>query len=242
MSKSKKSKANQSHTSGQLRANRAADEPLNIWYLLDRSGSMQPLREAVVHETNTLLGEQRGGADECRITIAQFDSQDPFEVIVDDEAIGDVKPLVAADYEPRGATPLYDAIGALIGRADRRIRERKAAGLVEEDQMVVIFTDGLENASTDYDRADIVKLLEERKAQGWTVAYLGANQDAYAQSRRLGVDSRSASNFDASAVGVARASRSVSRGISSRRQMSRVKRRRENEDFFQGVREGEDGE
>lgn len=218
---------------------RTSDEPLNIWYLLDRSGSMQPLREAVVHETNALLTEQRGGDDECRITIAQFDSQDPFELIVDDEAISDVKPLIAADYVPRGATPLYDAIGALIGRADRRIRERNAAGLAEEDQMVVIFTDGLENASTDHDSASIIQLLNERQAQGWTIAYLGANQDSYAQSRKLGVDPRSASNFDASEAGIARANRSVSRGISARRGMSRAARRRQRADFFQGVREAE---
>ena len=235
-------KTKKSSKEKQPRAARNADEPLNIWYLLDRSGSMQPLQEAVVHQTNTLLTEQRGGNDECRITIAQFDSQDPFEVIVDDEAIGDVKPLVAADYEPRGATPLYDAIGALVGRADRRIRERKAAGLAEEDQMVVIFTDGLENASTDYDRAGVMKLLDERQEQGWTIAYLGANQDSYAQSRQLGVDPRSASNFNASEAGIASANRSVSRGIASRRAMSRAARRRENRDFFQGVREGEQSE
>lgn len=219
---------------------RTSDEPLNIWYLLDRSGSMQPLREAVVHETNTLLTEQRGGDDECRITIAQFDSQNPFELIVNDEAISDVKPLVAADYQPRGATPLYDAIGALIGRADQRIRQRKTAGLPEEDQMLVIFTDGLENASTDHDSASIKNLLNERQAQGWTIAYLGANQDSYAQSRKLGVDPRSASNFDASHAGIARANRSVSRGISARRSMSRNARRRQHRDFFQGVREAEE--
>ena len=221
---------------------KTAPEPLKIWYLIDRSGSMRPLRKAVVRETNKLLAEQRRGDDDCRITIAQFDSQEPFELIVDDEAIGDVKPLTADDYKPRATTPLYDAIGALISRADRRISERQTARLPEEDQLLVIFTDGLENASTDYQRDTILELLDERQNQGWTIGYLGANQDAYAESRKLGIDRRSASNFDASEGGVARANRSVSRGITERRAMSRAHRRRANRDFFQGTREAEQDE
>ena len=221
---------------------RTAPEPLKIWYLIDRSGSMRRLRKAVVRETNKLLTEQRRGDDDCRITIAQFDSREPFELIVDDEAIGDVQPLTAADYEPRAGTPLYDAIGALVSRADRRIQQRQAARLPEEDQLLVIFTDGLENASTDYQRDTIFELLGARQNQGWTIGYLGANQDAYKESGKLGIDRRSASNFHASEEGVARANRSVSRGIAERRAMTRAHRRRANRDFFQGAREAEQSE
>lgn len=211
------------------------NEPLKIWYLIDRSGSMVGLHEAVVSGTNNLLAEQRGGRDECRISIAQFDDQDPFELIVDDEVIDDVKPLTGSEYQPRGLTPLYDAIAALIKHADKRIKKRREAGLEEEDQLVVIFTDGLENASTDYDRQRTFEKLRERQERGWTFAFLGANQDAYAEGGKIGVARGSTANFRATPEGVGSASRMIRTGITAHRQRSRRDRRRHSEVFFENA-------
>ncbi len=217
-----------------------SDEPMKIWLLLDRSGSMSRLRRAVVAETNRLLDEQRAQEGGCRITLAQFDSRAPFELIIDDEPIADVRPLREEDYAPRGGTPLFDAIGSLVARADERIRRRERDGQPEEDQTLIILTDGRENASREFTGAQIAALLDARKEAGWAIAYLGANQDALAEADRIGVDQRSASNFRATDDGLSRAYSSMSRGISERRRMSRTDRRSGSSDFFHGIREAEE--
>ena len=228
------------HSAGQSAGKNRSDDPMKVWLLLDRSGSMSRLRRAVVAETNRLLKEQRGQEGDCRITLAQFDSEEPFELIIDDEPIANVRPLRGADYAPRAGTPLFDAIGSLVARADERIRRRQQEGQPEEDQTLIILTDGLENASREFTGAQIAALLDARKEMGWAIVYLGANQDALAEADRIGVDQRSASNFQATDDGLSRAYRSMSRGISERRRMSRPDRRSASADFFRGIREGEE--
>jgi Mg-chelatase subunit ChlD len=50
-----------------------------------------------------------------------------------------------ADYEPRGNTPLFDAIGECV----RRVEENGRA------ITVVVITDGMENASKEFTRESV---------------------------------------------------------------------------------------
>ena len=50
----------------------------------------------------------------------------------------------------------------------------------------MVFTDGLENASRTWTRDQVFTLIEQKKAQGWTFVFMGANQDAYAEGSRIG--------------------------------------------------------
>jgi len=82
----------------------------------------------------------------ARLTLVRFDSEDPHEVIIDGSPLAEIDEAHAVQqFDPRAATPLYDAIAALIGRADKHLANAGEGS----DQLVVIFTDGLENASTD---------------------------------------------------------------------------------------------
>ena len=54
------------------------------------------------------------------LTLAQFDSQDPYEVVIDGARLEAVRPLRHDQYEPRGGTPLFDAMGSLIDAAGVR--------------------------------------------------------------------------------------------------------------------------
>ena len=60
---------------------------------------------------NTFLGEQRKHNGGGRVTLVQFDGQDPFEVLIDGEDLAEVSNLDPARYIPRGNTPFYDAVG-----------------------------------------------------------------------------------------------------------------------------------
>lgn len=212
------------------------------WMLLDRSGSMSGLELAVVHGVNGFMAEQAALPGKCKVTLVQFDSEEPFEVLADAVPVKKAGALSAEQYRPRAATPLLDAIGSLIGRADERAKRRREAGKEPEDQTVVIVTDGLENASTDFTWADIHRLISSRREQGWAFVFMGANQDSYFEGARLGVEPGNVQNYEASDEGVGEAFASVSRAYSERRTMhSTVGLTPDNDEFFGGVREAEEG-
>ena len=214
-------------------------EPTKLWFLLDRSGSMSALTQDVIGGFNTFIDEQAGEPGRARLTLVQFDSQDPFEVIHDAARIEEVPELNTKTYRPRGSTPLLDAIGDLIEHADRRIEARSLDDQPSEDQLVVIFSDGLENASRRYDRARVAELISRRKESGWEFVFMGANQDSYLEAGRIGVAQESISNFDATSAGTVAAFQSISRAATEYRGKTRIERARDSGHFYGGTREAE---
>ena len=218
---------------------RSETEPVHLWYLIDRSGSMAPLQTAVIEGFNGFLAEQEAMPGDARLTLVQFDGRDPYEVLVDGARLETVAPLTRRQYRPRASTPLYDAMGSLIDAAEARIAKRARRGRPAEDQLVVVFTDGLENASRRWDRTEIFARIEQKKAEGWTFVYLGANQDSYEVGHDLGVAAGSVSNWAPSPAGYLLASESVSRAAADFRGKSRRARHSDRNDFFGGVKEAE---
>lgn len=85
-------------------------------------------------------------------------------------------------FVPRGMTPLNDAIGSTVQKIEKVERHK------DEGVAFVILTDGLENASKEFSRDAVRKLLERvQKENNWLVIYLGANQDAFAEGATRGV-------------------------------------------------------
>lgn len=161
--------------------------PVHISVVLDRSGSMSSVADDTVGCFNEFLAEQRRIPGTVRVTLAQFDSEGPFELLIDGVDLREVTDLDRSAYQPRAWTPLYDAVGRMVGRIDAGIAGRAELGLPEEDQVVAIVTDGLENASAEHTRDSVFRLIEERRKTGWVFVFLGANQDAYASGERIGV-------------------------------------------------------
>jgi hypothetical protein len=216
----------------------------HIWFLLDRSGSMQPLAASAVDGFNGFVAEQHTmvaltAAPAARLTLAQFDGVAPYEELVDGRRLEKVGPLAHAAFQPRGSTPLYDAIGHLIDRADARIARRAAKAKPAESQLVVIFTDGEENASQTWTRSSIFDRIAARKAAGWTFVFLGANQDSYATGGGLAMDAGSVSNYAPSPAGMHAAWQSVSRGAGAYLRKDDAQRVADAALFFDGTKEAE---
>ncbi len=212
---------------------------VKIWFLLDRSGSMASVAEDVIGGFNYFLAEQANQAGECRMTVVQFDSEDPFEVIAAGKRPGDVPELNDSVYQPRSLTPLYDAMGRLIKRADDRIARRSKAEKPPEDQLVVVFTDGLENNSHRYDRPEVFELVKKRQDDGWTFVFMGANQDSYAEGDKVGLDDGNIQNYAADSDNVAMAYQSMNRATNEFRGKSHEQRIADKADFFGGLKEAE---
>ena len=150
-------------------------------FLLDVSGSMESCWDDTIGGFNAFVNDQKatGGT----LTLIQFDHE--YQVTFERTKIEDVQPLTRATYKPRGSTALLDAIGRLI-------KEWKGSA----NPSVVILTDGLENASHKFTKAHIKDLIETKTKDGWTFAYLGANQDAFAEAGSIGIAPGGTLNYD----------------------------------------------
>src|SRR6516162_6749828 len=154
----------------------------DIWYLLDRSGSMGAIAEYVVQGYDEFVAEQRKEKGQATMTLIQFDGEDIHDVVFDARPLAEVK-SIAGRFEPRGTTPLHDAIALLLDRAEAHLRH---SGADPADQLVVIFTDGHENASRRWTAPATFERIEGLRKAGWTFVFAGANQDSYATGSAIG--------------------------------------------------------
>jgi Mg-chelatase subunit ChlD len=212
----------------------------HIYFLLDRSGSMASVADDVIGGFNAFLAAQRRDGEDARMTFVQFDSHDPFEVLVDAKPIARVRDLTPATFRPRGSTPLLDATGDLVAHATLRVEHRKALGKRPEEIVVVTFTDGFENASRRYQRGDVLRLVATKEAEGWTFVFLGAGPDAYGESAGVGYDARAVQAFAADSQGVSLAFDSLSAATARHRAKLRDGMEFDKRDFFEGDKRAED--
>ena len=158
----------------------------HLYFLLDRSGSMNSIVEDTVGGFDAFIAEQRrfteGAPGECRVTLAQFD--DAYEEVYADRPIADVPSLV---LQPRGTTALLDSVARIVLDAGKRL-----AALPEDQRpgtvIVGIMTDGLENASREWSHPQVKQLIEtQTRDYQWQFLYLGADQDAVEVGMSIGV-------------------------------------------------------
>lgn len=189
-----------------------------IAYILDRSGSMQPMQEPAVAAFNDFIKSQLDVPGDARLTLVQFD--DAYEVSVSVVPIQNVPQLTAAAYTPRGSTALFDAIGRAIKDTDRRISalpEQARPGKV----ILAIFTDGMENASQEYTLkhiSDLIRLYRDQK--GWEFLFLAANQDAIATAASMQMDGHLCGNVSFSLKGVKSTGTAMARKVRAMRMKS----------------------
>ena len=87
-----------------------------------------------------------------------------------------------------------------IGNAQKRTAEPERA----EHVVVVITTDGMENASREFNEEKVRRMIEHQKNKyGWEFIFLGANIDAIATAERYGIGRERAANYHADADGTA---------------------------------------
>ena len=162
----------------------------HITVILDRTGSMADIRDDVIGGFNSFLAAQQAQPDPATLTLVQFDSQDPYEVVQAMVPVADAQPLTPATYVPRASTPLYDAIGRGIVELDARL-----AGLPKSERpaklVFVIVTDGHENASREFTRARVLAAIEKKRKAGGQFVFLSADPSSFDDAERLGMDRNS---------------------------------------------------
>jgi hypothetical protein len=155
--------------------------------ILDRTGSMESIRQDTIGGFNGFLREQQAQPTPAIFTLVQFDSQDPFEVLHTFTLIGMVAPLTEATFVPRASTPLFDAIGRGINDLKGRL-EAMAADQRPAKVVFVIVTDGQENASREFTGKRVKAMIDECRKAGWNFVFLSADEQAIPDGDTVGID------------------------------------------------------
>lgn len=176
------------------------DNLVEVVCVMDRSGSMEAIRSDAIGGFNSFLGGQKEHPGEARFTLVLFDHE--YDLVHDRVDIQDAPLLDGETYVPRGTTALLDAVGRTIDDVGKRLSETP-----EPDRpakvIVSILTDGLENASRDYDNGRIAEMItHQQQKYGWEFVFLAANQDAIATARSMSIRPEDAISYEASPAGV----------------------------------------
>lgn len=179
-----------------------------IAFILDRSGSMQSIRDDAIGGFNAFLAAQKEQPGEAAFSLILFD--DHYDVVHDRVPLQDVPNLTNKTFVPRGYTALYDAIGKTVAAISARTAE-------VDKVILVILTDGHENASREFSGPTIKGIIGRQQEKGWTILYLGANQDAFAVGSGLGIMRDATIQYDCNPASVTKAYASVSSMVSASR-------------------------
>lgn len=179
----------------------------DITIVLDGSGSMESVKDSVQADLNKNFASMKANPGGSRWNMVQFD--DPHSakgagevfprVVFENRAEKDLVPLTSGSYVPRGSTALVDALCLTMQSIDRRVSGR-------EDYFkptLMIVTDGMENASVEFNTAKMREMIAARQAKGWEFLYIGANQDAFAVTRDYGINSTNMANYNYQGASVA---------------------------------------
>ena len=163
-----------------VKANKTTNKSTDITTILDRSGSMGRIHEQVIRSFNDFLAEQKAVEGEAKISLIQFDNQ--YEVNYEGIDIQKAEDLNATTYMPRASTALNDAIGRTITNMKVRLKD------TNDNVVVVITTDGMENASVEYRRSQIREMINECEEKlGWKFMYLAADDSSFEEYEGMGM-------------------------------------------------------
>jgi len=182
-------------------------------FILDRSGSMSGLESDTIGGFNAMIARQKKEEGVAYVTTVLFDTR--IERLHDRMKLEDVPVMTGRDYVPGGCTALLDAVGTTVHHIAQIHRYARPED-VPEKTVVVITTDGMENASRRYRLDEIKRLIEhEKEKYGWEFLFLGANIDAVGTAADLGISADRTTNFMADTVGVELSFHAVSEAVSA---------------------------
>ncbi|AZQ64018.1 VWA domain-containing protein [Flammeovirga pectinis] len=185
--------------------------------ILDRSGSMDSCWKATIDGLNEQIStikrlNQDNKEQQYTISLLVFD--DEIEWVVFRKKPSKVQKFTGNEFPPRGLTALHDAIGFGIKKLNKSLKTTTTNSL--QFPVVVIMTDGGENASKEYTITQINKKINALKEKKWSITFIGANQDVLETAKKLGVSKEMAHSFTSDSDGVHIINESLSKSMCKR--------------------------
>lgn len=161
----------------------------HISMVIDRSGSMSSCWSDVKGGYAELVKQNKEAEGKCTFTVAAFDTE--YDLLEDFTDIKDVKETLLVN--PRGGTALLDAIGKTIVSVGEKL-----AKLDEQDRpmkvLMVIQTDGWENASREFKKDDVKKMIKDQTdVYKWEFQFIGASLESVEEAKSWGIKGSNAS-------------------------------------------------
>lgn len=187
----------------------------HISVVLDRSGSMSGIADDMVGGLNSFIDEQKKLPGKATISLTKFD--DRIDEVFNFDDLKLVRKINRDDLNPRGGTALYDAVAQVIHRTGARLKN-----MAEEVRplvvIVLVITDGHENSSKEYNASSLKALVDQqRDIYKWQFVFLGSNQDAVLEGKKLGAVGSQSLSYASNSSGVAAVMCSTSNLISMTR-------------------------
>jgi hypothetical protein len=179
--------------------------------VLDESGSMESVRSTTINGVNEWLNDQkRDTATEAFLLLVKFGSE--LRVLNSGQVapLASIPELTPNTYQPRGNTALRDAVGYVLTRLQT---------FDADSYVVLIVTDGAENASREFSMQRLQALMAECEAKpNWSITFLGANLDAWGGAQSIGMrNAGGVAQYSATPTSVQATFAAASRGTSQYR-------------------------
>ena len=194
----KKTTNNEIMKTEKVDSTKVAERVLNL-IILDESGSMSGLEKVSVDGVNETIQTIKSSYEQLSdqkqlMTFVTFSDKygKPYRKRFDLADISTVESYQLSEYQPGGTTPLYDTMGETLSELEKVATENDIV-------LVTIITDGYENSSREYDAEKICTLVKRLDEKDWVFTYIGANQDAILEARKIGINN--AMNYDANERG-----------------------------------------
>ena len=169
-------------------------------FIIDKSGSMAGMQHQAVEGFNvqvkTLQELKQTYLDQDYTVSLTFFNENVRDIISNGK-VEQLVPMNPKTFLPNGSTALLDAIGKSI----YQIKSDFGPALSNDEASVVmvIITDGEENASRFYTYHEIARMIKELdETEKWTFSFLGADLDAIHTSQMLNIRRENVISFSKS--------------------------------------------
>lgn len=157
----------------------------DVVFLIDKSGSMGPMKNETITGFNQLIADQRKIAGKCRVSLFQFNDKVTTSFIGKD--LADIVDLNDSTYVTGGWTAFYDALGQAIVKTGERF-----SGMAENERpgkvVFVVISDGRENSSKEYSLESLRCMVETQKNKySWNFSFIGCDINGLADAKYLGL-------------------------------------------------------
>jgi len=157
--------------------------------ILDESGSMASIKDVIISGLNEVLQNVRNSGNEFPdleqfVTFISFNSAG-IKNFCNRSDLTKMPVIDGSNYRPDALTPLFDAMGSSINKLKYFLQDKK-----DYNVLVTILTDGLENASREFNGRQIKEMIEELKNSKWTFTYIGTDHDVDKFAESISINNR----------------------------------------------------
>lgn len=180
-------------------ASKSKNTLTRVHFILDESGSMSRCRLSTIDGFNEYINGLKNdkNGNKYVVSLTKFEGGNIVRVFTD-TPVKKVPELTTDTYRPCGMTNLNDAVGSTM----QSMEQKPLKGKKKYNTLVIIMTDGYENASREWTKDSVASLIKRKEdTDGWTVTFLGADIDTQAVSSAYNIKVDNARSYSKMGMG-----------------------------------------